>query len=591
MGKLISYGVMLCLIFSCSFKKKNADSGALGLSKKGGVSKHLDPKQDSDGDMITDLEEISRGLDPLVSNIPKIRVEMISQGSIDLYSKSLDHFVKKYSVGISLSELPFQSHIRQIVTRKVSKFVLSSDPNDLIWVGGIYGYLKVSDLSQNSLNLSRMNDFLFLNDIEFENTSEILLDLSFSLSPESGQDLFEKITDIDYTFFTESPLKPIANSKFPFYVSTDAVETKIIESIPPKTFVDSFLVGDDLIFKMNDFNIVYFEDLGKEDIKFSTLLESIRKKTVEVIKIAPGNVDHKFIAIGGSGSISVEKLIESISKKGFQFKDREIFSIDELENSSDLRITKDRIQKMLDHSHWYALNNRHQLLFRESKLTAGDIIVVAYMSGRELLDSSKRSKFKSFDTIGLPSQTHRVSQVLPNSKIKINLLGKVRHFDKKVFGSVPQYKCSFSYVQLKENKRETDFSKGLESEDIKLIGITIGKDEINLHEFSKKYATIVDYNDSTKVLSLEFDLSKIDFPYSVDSPLFLKTYGTNSQIQLGALNVSGDSTCPDILRGYKSGHYDSTSWGHKYLKPKKKTLKNFLYFSADIVMENSQFFK
>ena len=82
--KIILASALLCLFSACSFKSDNGGGDGGGGMIATTNELKIDPNADSDGDSVLDGEELNKGRNPFVAELPDLKVRFLQNYKIEV---------------------------------------------------------------------------------------------------------------------------------------------------------------------------------------------------------------------------------------------------------------------------------------------------------------------------------------------------------------------------------------------------------------------------------------------------------------------------------------------------------------------------
>ena len=373
----------LVLLPSCSFKKPSESKGV--VQQISGLST-TDP--DSDGDGITDSEEIKNGTNPLIAQVPEFKGKFFEELKLkvnfyrrsDNSSFSTTFHVKNTMVnegGVRLEERDYISYGSEFLAEDAAKQV-----NKVSFFGS---HLK-SSIDKSYLNLfspPRMNDKRVLpfsknvkEILEFAEYDSIDFTLSNGLhfSDLSNNSLTDLIIDLVWYNEIEKKLVTIGSDfvkgTYQFNKTYNAVpfSFKLSNKEIAKRIVDGG--ARNIFIKIRDFRIV------ETGVFYKQIIQSVLEKSVPVVISNGESVKTVFVGLGGGNKGFQDILSMGLDTK-FLVQNSRLMTIGEKTEKVEISVDAfGNSQNMT--SRWFVVTNEiHNNPFTYS-FSASDIIVLSY---------------------------------------------------------------------------------------------------------------------------------------------------------------------------------------------------------------------
>lgn len=317
---------MLVVCCSCSFKKSNSDKASKGSNP---VVSQIIMSKDSDGDLITDTEEVTKGSDPFIAESPVFTGDFFNEYKLDL------EFYNKATGGTdSLSWNVKDSK----VTFPWDKTVYKIDKSSVYMESLLKSYAVNSGFSENNFRFFDYNDgvFSYSSPILTENAllslSSRLLELershfqinrvslnilarikiqyqNFKYFKDPVFDIYYKDKDKQGLILIESRSLSGTynfNEDNDIYIDFESLDSNIIQN----AFTSG---GASFFIKLRDFTIY------ETDTKYSSIIASITAKSVPVTIITTDSSnDSSNIVTKYIGTNAEPSLLTDILKKAFK---------------------------------------------------------------------------------------------------------------------------------------------------------------------------------------------------------------------------------------------------------------------------------
>lgn len=382
--------MLLVTLGACSFKsssdsKKNSNP----LVSIGEVI--TNPTYDSDGDKVTDGEEVLRGTNPMVADIPEVKVQFLQDYKIEFNcskEEDGDYIGLNESISTATGRLnpDFKYRVGEVMLRgrsilsaaEVAKYASHSwgtiSQQDLTWVK----YPEVDPAFYHSESM-RIRPY-FDQGYEIEGLN-VTLENSFKLLENSR---FKEIKNLTIAFryydYEKESFVLLAEKKIERVLQA-GVNEKIsaeIENIPRNLLEDNYLKkGEFIISEVVDYDI---PELGTN---YKTLMASVKAKSIPVLVTTPLETKVSYVGLPQRPARFQEILTRLYDNK-FTIEDNQLKKIEQFEsNLSDYTYLKE-IKDKDKQGKWFVFTNQLVRHYLEHSFTNKDVISLSYVSGKEL---------------------------------------------------------------------------------------------------------------------------------------------------------------------------------------------------------------
>jgi hypothetical protein len=403
MKKFIFVALSLALV-SCSFKGKDQPSGTAGGSTSSTTELKIDPNGDSDGDRAKDLEEVNRGSNPFVADLPDLKVKFLQNYKIEVFyhAKSGDPVAdqKSFTINTDVKDTnpDFKFRVGNIFARdnalkKAASFARFPnhtkgviEDRDLSWVS--YPELDPRFFHENSLKYQNIfSGENIIDNIKITISNQVKLNES---------PFFKEIKDLKLNYYflnheTEN-YEVLSSVSVDRHFQTGIFETfeTVIENVPASLVKDSFFRrGEFIISEIDDYQIPALE------VNYKTLLAKVRAKSIPVLFETPLEERLYYVAAGGNG-ISFQELLKSVFDKNYEVKDDSLIKIKEFQNNLPEFTYLSEVSDKDKLGRWFVMTNEFKDHYLDHRYTANDRIVLSYNVGSELADQ-KNEHFFAFE--------------------------------------------------------------------------------------------------------------------------------------------------------------------------------------------------
>jgi hypothetical protein len=397
--------ITTALLASCSFKSDgNGDGSGGGYPATGSTNLEINPNGDSDGDGIKNADEVSRGSNPFIADLPELKNKFLQNYKIEVYyhAKGSDPTTdqKSYTINTDVKETnsDYKFRVGNVFAREhalKSASSLARFPNhskgeiterDFSWV-------KYPDIdprffhSETLKNKEIFNENNIIDNIKITLTNQVKL---------NENPFFKEIKNLklNYYFYNHETenyelLKTTVTDR---HFQTGIFETfeSVIENAPINLVKDSFFKrGEFIISEVDDYEIPALST------NYKTLLTSIKAKTIPVLYESPLEEKFYYVASGEKG-IRFQDVLKIIFDRNYEVKEDSLTKIKEFQNNlpeftylSEVA-DKDKLGK------WFVMTNEFKEHYLDRNYTPSDRIVLTYNLGSEL-SHQENEHFFSFE--------------------------------------------------------------------------------------------------------------------------------------------------------------------------------------------------
>jgi hypothetical protein len=517
--------LLISLFCACSFEspEKETENPTIEVPT-GDRSVTVDPSEDSDGDMISDGEELRLGLNPFVADIPKVRTRFLQNYSIEFKWKEhgqssgkemiglIDTRIRntnpdfKYRVGDSLlRDLSFKQ------AASVGRFETHSwgehQPFNLSWIG--FPQVDESFYHDQSIKYKSLFDAeIHVSDIK------IKIENVIRLMPQSRYRTIKNPTiAFRYYDYTKESYEIIHQETIERTLQAGVNETieVVIENAPYRLLKDNFFrKGEFLISELVDYEI---PELG---VTYKTLLRSIQNKSVPVLHSTPLESEVYYVSLKGKARF--HDILSRLFDSKFTIENNQLTKIEQFENNlngfSQLKDMRDENKR----GRWYVFTNKLLRHYLDHTFTNSDVISLSYIVGSELSRQVDEKVFAFYP--GASGLDHEVDyplgNITPNSQINIQLKGGQRWGDKltrfkeefHTNGANCRGNCSNSDIHCywevnKFEPRFETFDLSTEfNEEIENLSILVNREEFSLKELREKKLASISWTENSLNLTI-----------------------------------------------------------------------------------------
>jgi len=381
---------VLAITSACSFKSPDSDK-AEALRSIDELSSEEQKYVDSDGDMVSNFDEKNNGTDPYVADIPRVEVS----------------FLQDYQIVVEFEDES---------TFTVDTQVARDNPNFKYRVGDLF--LKANSLN-NAAKLGRFSGVSW-GDIQQEDFSWVKypeIDKEYYHSKlmeyvkHKGKKVRSLTLDLENTLrLKESPyFNSIDNLEVNFYYYSHSKESYVlihtekidktfqsgvrenfsvtINNPPLELFEDSYLRrGEFILSEVKDFHC------PDQKIQNSTLLASVKNKTIPVYVSTPYESGINYVAINDGGEKFISVLKKLYSDK-FIIVDEKLEQVEQFSNNLASFTYLYEVKENDKDGNWFVMTNKLKDHYLKHTFTNADSITLSYVTGSDLASQKNETFF------------------------------------------------------------------------------------------------------------------------------------------------------------------------------------------------------
>ncbi len=428
--KLLILTTVISTLCSCAFKSTDDNQTMTNITQ---TSKELkiDPNGDSDGDGIKDTDEIARGSNPFVADIPDLKVRFLQNYKIEVFyhDKNGD---------------PLKDQKSFIINTDVK----DTNPDFKFRVGNVFARNNALKTAASFGRFSSHTSGKFLvHDLSWISYPE--LDPKFFHSQAlQYRDIFTdkniidniKITLTNQARLNESPFfKEVKNLKLNFYflnhetenyellstTTTDRhFQSGIYESF--EVVIDHAPIGllKENFFKRGEFIISEIEDYEIPSLNktYKILLASVKAKSIPILYETPLEEKIHYVATGNDG-VRFQEILKTVFDKNYEVKEDNLTKIGQFQNNlPDFTHLKD-VEDKDKLGKWFVMTNEFKENYLDHLYTANDQIVLSYVVGTDLSNQNQENiySYNGYLTSNKTETILPIGNISTNSLISIQL--------------------------------------------------------------------------------------------------------------------------------------------------------------------------
>lgn len=430
--KMFLVGGALCFFGACSFKSKEMTDE----SKENAYAQELEIKanNDSDGDLMNDLDEKLNGRNPFIAEFPELKINFLQNYKIIInYSKKEEEDIHLFIMDTKTKDTDpdykfrvGEKFARTLAYQKAASFGKFSSHV----VGEIsrrdYSWIRYPEIEPKLFNQKAM-EFREILDGDYEIKS-IDIVLSNSAKLEESH-LFKSLKNLKLNFYyydyeTEN-YELLKSELVERHFQGGIIEKFNVElkNVPLNLLKEGFFKrGEFIISEIEDYEI---PDLG---ISLKSLESSIKAKTVPVLFETPLESKLYYVATTEKG-IHFHNILKVIFDRNYKIENDELKQIGQFSNNlasfTHLKEVKDKNK----FGKWFVMTNELRKPYLDHSFISNDGIIIAYLTGLEL-GTQKEEKVYSYQKEVRPNQNEMIASlgnVSPNSRINFQLKPMARY--------------------------------------------------------------------------------------------------------------------------------------------------------------------
>lgn len=511
MNKCIISIFVILLLSSCSFKKDEKESGGGNHSETKPLEVLQVDNADNDGDLISNSDEIRRGLNPNIANIPSLQMEFAKDFTIKInYKTKTDDFVKTFEIDTKKEKTesalimragePFYYDLSKKMASeriKTSKYNMINLPES--------GFRRFSspDIPRSFINRKLLE---FYGEFNKETDEIVSIEVeTINLVHSTSSYIKKGITDLELSFllFDEEmgDYVEISSGKVDKTIGYDEVVSFNVTAtdIPADLFFKNFFEdGKFFVSEIKDYNYL---DRG---ISFSNYLEGIKKKTMPVAVFSPTKKEIKYVAVN-NGVSRIDEIIKKSVGQNYIVSNNELVAIDNVFNNLDDFESLSSLEGLYNKGSWLVISNELTNHYLDHRYTNHDSLIFSYFTGDELASNTKDKKTVYKEVFS--SKTHKINlgSFSKNSSLGLTLSPRFvfgEDYELEEFtddANTHTHDCHYKVYKPYNFKDPYSFSDDL-SKFSKKIVLSNGAVEFSVHDLAKKGIVTIERNNDQLTL-------------------------------------------------------------------------------------------
>lgn len=560
--KIILAWALLCCLGACSFKSE--DQFRQRLVPNGTSSDlKIDPNEDSDGDGIFNKDEVSRGTDPFVADVPVLETRFIQNFKIDVnYNHVNDNKVQSFVIQSKIKDTDSSFKYRVGKMFGVEK-ALNLSAKEGRFSGHSYGEIRNEDFSW--VKYPSLDPLAFHSDVikfrpvfDREKIENVSINLVFDSSVKLVGTRFKEIKDLSLSFYYHDfekdsyvLLKNVLINRI-FQRGVNETFTVVIENVPLSFLKETYLKhGEFLVSEVENY---FIPELDRD---YKTLIAGVRAKTIPVMLSTPTEEKVFYVTVGKG--ISFIEVLSRIFSENFAVENNALKRVGQYENNLGTHEHLIDIKDKDKRGNWFVLTNKFKEHFLDHLYTPEDHITLAYITGNVLASQpNSEQTFYGASVLSVPNNetVALLGKISPNSKVEIAIKGLNRfghepistvfNENRTVGGgchncSSVSYSCKWIGNKLSAFSRNFDLNINF-NEEWSNIFLVINEEKFKLSQLITEKKAIVRNLDFSFLITIE-DVSKIKpLKESENNHLSLALYSTQSKTHQGIKLISQEGS-------------------------------------------------
>jgi len=482
------------LLASCGFNSSDEEGGTPVQRN----TFELNKKDDLDGDLVSNGDELLMGRNPQIADFPSIRVRFLQNYKISVSYKEIEtgnegQFEIDTKVGANNPDFKYRVgnvFLRESSYRTAASIGKFSDhswgdykEHDLTWV-------KYPDIDQRFFQENVMKYSKYFNQEKFDITN-VVVELENSIKLNSNTD-YKQISNPELTFRFynyESENYEIIHSEQvekSIVAGVNEIVTIKFEDVNPKLISENyFKKGEFIISELTNYEI------PKLKVNFKKLSSSVSNKTIPVVYNTPLETKVDYVAVGKG--IKFNQVLNALYGKKFVIENEKLKSINQFKDSLPQYEYLSELRTLDKKGNWFVFTNRLNKHYLEHDFTSKDVLALSYILGKDLSSQVDEKVFSYSEKIETTDhyQTYILGNIFPNSEVSFfieskKIFGeKIKHWTDFVTNrgcggrrncvSIP-FRCDFAFNIFEPLDKNFSFSKELNGEVSRIHLVVNGKE-------------------------------------------------------------------------------------------------------------------
>ena len=381
---LMIYSLLLAVLFSsCGFSSQ--DKGF-----EGHAPASFSSNVDSDGDMISDSKEKEKGTNPLVANIPQVKIDFLKDYKIVVKYKSKQELREKQFVIDTKGEegaplVRYQTNEAFMKKKSLVEAATVAKYNSHIWgeIGPFdFSWASLPAVPPKTLSEQVLRYQHFFDADYYEITGiEITLENSVKLVENLG---FSHIKNLKLNFryfdYEKDTHTIVSSVRFDNQINQGVIENFQIkiEDAPISLIRDNYLIrGEFLILEIDDYEI---PELGTN---YKTLLNSVRNKSIPVVMNTPAESVVQYVGIQEDKK-RFQHILETLFDEDYLIERGELKKIGQFETNLPSYEYLNNLEREDKKGKWFVFTNQITGHYLNHLYTPDDTLALTYATGTDL---------------------------------------------------------------------------------------------------------------------------------------------------------------------------------------------------------------
>jgi hypothetical protein len=413
--------LIMAVFVSCSFKSPS-DGEERSQTRTIEEMKPEDLKNlDSDGDMISNFDELVNGTDPFVADIPKVDVSFLQDYAIEVIFEDESTF--KIDTVVARDNPNFKYRVGDLFLKENS---LSNAAKLGRFSGVSWGEIKQEDFSwvkypntDKEYYHSKVMEFTKL---KGKKIKTLTLELENTLRLRESA-YYPSIKDLEVNFYYYSHSKEsyvlIHTEKIDKVFQGGVRENfaVTIHNPPLELFEDNYLRrGEFIISEVKDF---YCPD---RKIQNSQLLASVKNKSMPIYVSTPFKNEINYVAVKEGGERFIP-IMQKLYADKFAITDEKLSQVEQFSNKiSGFRYLHEIKDNDKD-GNWFVMTNKIKEHYLNHNFNPSDSITLSYITGKDLANQRNETFFALTERVesGENFRKYPLGNVTKNSVVDVSI--------------------------------------------------------------------------------------------------------------------------------------------------------------------------
>jgi hypothetical protein len=491
----------------------------------------LNPADDSDGDLISNGDELKLGRNPLVADLPDLRFQFMRDFTLqgEFESKSIEinslRDIRSNDYEYRVGEITLWDIVRK-TTSKFARYegVVEGEFKDIDLTRISYPHISPQFIAK--VNIDHQLSAFKSAKVKFTNT--------LKLKRNQG---FQKIVNPTFNF----RFKNYETSEYE-QIGQQKVEGNIFEGVLEKFDVELTGLPERLIsenfYQKGEFITAEIDDYEMPSLKttYKKLMASVLDKSIPVTIITPLETKIYYVSLQ-SGHNKLGNFLKSIYKNNFKIEDNKLIQVGGMANNLPSYEYLSELKSITKKGKWFILfNNTINDDIFQYEFKKGDKVVLNYMTGKSLSDQSYHkeirslSKFESAkDKIDL-----NIGEIGQNDELQITLSANHIRYEHFATGSfnINDSGGHASWVFHDYRVRSDEYSF-TDSEIQKRVSFILNGKEYPLNKLLDEEKVIVSFDGKLIKLNISSAAKTFDLTLDDTYSLLLRVYPNNYDADIG----------------------------------------------------------